>query len=55
MTDTRRVNLSLSVDDANAVDDALSYYLMAAKDNFGSGYERGNADDAELRRAYRSV
>lgn len=50
-----RLRLSLTVEDASAVADALSYWVMAARDNYGSGYQHGNPDDAEERRTHRRV
>lgn len=49
------VQLSMTVEDASRVEDALSYWLIAAKDNFGAGYERGSEEDAEARTTYRRV
>lgn len=49
------VRLEMTDEHARAVADALSYFLMAAENNYGSGYERGNEDDALLRREYEMV
>ena len=49
------VKLTLTADDAHAVNEALAYYYMAAANNFGAGYERGNPDDTERRDVHRRV
>lgn len=53
MIASNKITLTLSVEDAHAVEDALAYYHMAADNNYGGGYERGNPDDAEARAKYR--
>lgn len=51
---TGRTRLTLDVYTAGAVEDALSYYLMASADNFGAGYP-DDVDTADQLREERSL
>lgn len=50
-----RIRLSLTDEDASHVEDALAYYLAAARDNYGAGYEKGSEYDAVEKRQYERV
>lgn len=47
---TPKITLTLTVEDASHVEDALTYWLMAAKDNYGAGYDRTEEAREEQRR-----
>lgn len=47
--------LALDVEQASAVADALSYYLLAQRDNFGQGYGGEDPDDVIQLRHERSL
>ena len=49
-----RINLSLSVEDASAVADALSYYNMASSNNFDMGY-RGDPEARDEHRRTKKI
>jgi hypothetical protein len=46
-----RLTISMTVEQAQAVEDALAYFEAISADNFGAGYEQ-NQDDRALRRSH---
>lgn len=49
-----RFNLTMNFDTANAVEEALGYYLAAAADNYGCGWDR-TPDGREEKARYHRV
>lgn len=53
-SDPNRITLDMTIEDAAAIADALSYYTMAAVNNYGAGYEN-TPEDREARRVFNRV
>lgn len=52
---TSRITLDMTIEDAAAIADALSYYVAIASNNYGAGYHPNNRDDNEARRVHERV